>query len=507
MGLRTDGERSHSPQDWRMLMTVGLEAEAEIRRLYFAEHFRIGTISSQLHVHADVVRRVLGRLGARCKTLNHPSKLDEFRAFIEKTLERYPGLRATRLYDMLQARGYQGSIRLLRQHVSTVRPARKSEVFLRVQPLMGEQAQVDWAHVGSLQFPGGSRALWVFVIILAYSRAMWAELVLDLTAASLRRSLVRASVYFQGNPREWLFDNPKIVVLERHGDAVRFHPSLLELAGMCCVQPRLCGIRKPQHKGGVERAVRYLRDRYFAARTITSLETGNRDLLQFIDTIAHARRHPRFPEYTVRQVFEEERPRLLKLPDPLPPTDWILALPVDKTALIRFDSNAYSCPPQYANRTVSVAVNDTTLRIFDGTQCVAEHRRSWGRKQLIELPEHREALLAIKHAARQNKRTDRLRTQLPRIDVLLERWVEAGRNVGSMVARTLKLLDLYGQELMTAAIDEIIARGSHDPGALAVVCEQKRKSANRPIPLDVDFGPHVPEKDVIPHNLETYDEP
>ena len=107
----------------------------------------------------------------------------------------------------------------------------KKEAYLRVEPLIGEQAQVDWAHVGQVPVAGGQRALWLFVQVLSWSRAMWGEFVLDLGAHSLARSLVRAAGYFGGTPRQWLFDNPKSVVLERHAEAVRFHPVLLEVAG------------------------------------------------------------------------------------------------------------------------------------------------------------------------------------------------------------------------------------------------------------------------------------
>ena len=41
---------------------------------------------------------------------------------------------------------------------------------------------------GKLAVPGGVRALWLFVMVLAYSRAMWAEFVIDLTVHSLTRS-------------------------------------------------------------------------------------------------------------------------------------------------------------------------------------------------------------------------------------------------------------------------------------------------------------------------------
>jgi transposase len=48
---------------------------------------------------------------------------------------------------MLRDRGYQGSPRALRRFVKTVRPVSKREAFLRLDALIGEQAQVDWAHV------------------------------------------------------------------------------------------------------------------------------------------------------------------------------------------------------------------------------------------------------------------------------------------------------------------------------------------------------------------------
>jgi len=74
-----------------------------------------------------------------------------------------------------------------------------------------------------------------------------------------------------------------------------------------------------------------------------------------------------------------------------------------------------------------------------------------------------------------------------------------------MTARTLKLLDLYGAELFTAAVEEVIARGMHDPGAFAALCEQRRSARNAPVPIDVPLAPHLRDRDVIPHDLETYD--
>lgn len=488
-------------------MTVDISKEHEIRRLHDVEKWKRGTLRAELGVHSDVVDRVLDRGAGGSLAPPRPSLVDPYEAFIAETLKTHPRLRATRLFDMIEPRGYTGGIAILRRHVAEVRPVPRGEVYLRCERLIGEQAQVDWAHVGSLAVTGGTRPLWVFVMMLAYSRAIWAELVFDLTTESLRRSLVRGARYFDGVTRQWLFDNPKTVVLARHGDAVRFHPELLDIAGALRVQPRLCRPRRPTDKGGVERANRYLHDRFFAARVINTIEDGNRQLLDFIENIANARPHPRFRERTVAEVFAEEKARLLALPPVLPETDLVAPATVDTTAYVRFGTNLYSVPPRYARSTVTLAASDTNVRLLDGDKLIAQHTRCWGKNQRIEDPAHRRELLAQKRAAQIPKTRDRLLAQVEGIDALYSRWVDVGRNVGLMTARTAKLLELYGAEILARAVADVLTHGLHDPGALALRCEEARRAANRPMPTALELGAHVPDCDVIPHDLGGYDRP
>ena len=61
------------------------------------------------------------------------------------------------------------------------------------------------------------------------------------------------------------------------------------------------------------------------------------------------------------------------------------------------------------------------------------------------------------------------------IECLIEQWVDAGRNVGSMIARTLRLLDAYGAPAVSLAVAAMIERGTSDLGALAILCEQHRR--------------------------------
>lgn len=488
---------------------ITTEQEAEIRRLFFAEHWKRGTIATQLGVHPDVVKRVIGTLGPKSDAAPTARLLDPYKGFVQDSLEQYPRLRATRLLRMLQARGYTGSIRTLRRYVRIVRPAPRKEVFVRTETLPGEQAQIDWAHAGKLRIGTSERPLWLFVMVLKYSRALWAEFVLDLSAASLRRSLVRAATYFGGVTRQWLFDNAKSVVVDRNGRVVRFHPMIVELSAALLAQPMLCRVRQPQEKGSVERAIRYLRDAFLAARHIHSIEHGNAQLLKFIEEVALQRPHPVQQDKTVRDVLGEEKSHLLDLPAQLPSTDEVLNVPADKTAFVRFDTNRYSVPSASANKMLTLVASDNTVRLLDGDrpvddQRVAEHPRCWERKQVIERPEHRKQLVAQKRAAAENKGRDRLRAEVPRIDELLQLWADDGRFIGSQVARTCKLLDLYGPRILTEALHELLDRGSHDFGALSLLCEKRRKTSPASLPLDL--APHVQERDVIQHDLGGYDD-
>ena len=189
---------------------------ARIRRMFFAEHWKIGTIAAELGLHHDTVelaiepRRFVNRRHASSFT-----ELDPYRAFIEETLEQYPRLRATRICDMIRERGYKGSVYAVRRLVRKTRPTSRHEAFFRLTVLPGEQAQVDWGSFGKIRVGRGERLLSCFVIVLAWSRATFARFTLDQTLESFVRCHVEAFERFHGVPRAVLYDNLKSVVLER----------------------------------------------------------------------------------------------------------------------------------------------------------------------------------------------------------------------------------------------------------------------------------------------------
>jgi hypothetical protein len=263
---------------------------------------------------------------------------------------------------------------------------------------------------------------------------------------------------------------------------------------------------RPEHKGKVERAIRYLRDRFLAGRTVTGIVEGNAQLGRFIAEIAHARPHPVLAPRTVGEVLADERSRLLALPDLLPATDRIEAVKVDRQAFIRFDTNRYSVPTAYAERTLTLVANDVGVRVLDGPKCVAQHQRFYGKRQVVEIAAHRTQLLAERRRASDLKGRDRLRAVAPDFAVLLERWALSGPSLGLQVTRAIKLLDLYGDEIVAAAVAELVRRGLRDTSALAVACDRLRREHGRPVPVDIALPAHVEDRDVVPHDLEGYDD-
>jgi hypothetical protein len=145
----------------------------------------------------------------------------------------------------------------------------------------------------------------------------------------------------------------KSAVLERHGNQIHFNPRLLELAAHYHFEPRPCQVRAGNQKGRVERAIRYVRDSFWAARTFTTLEECNRQALKWRDEVAHQRPWPDNRNRTVAEVFAEERPRLLELPLHEFDTDRAVAVRAAKTIYVRFDGNDYSIPPEAVGRTLT----------------------------------------------------------------------------------------------------------------------------------------------------------
>ncbi len=234
-------------------MTIGAELEAQILRYYHVEKWRCGTIARQLRVHRGTVQRVLAQAGLpRIGAVQRASQIDAYPPFIHETLKKFPSLTASRLYAMVHERGYRGSHHHFRHLISLHRPRPVPEAYLRLRTLPGEQAQVDWASFGHLQIGRARRPLMAFVMVLSWSRQIYLRFFLDARMDSFLAGHAGAFEAWSGVPRVLLYDNLRSAVLERQGDAIRFHPTLLAFAAHHRYEPRPVAVARGNEYGVVK---------------------------------------------------------------------------------------------------------------------------------------------------------------------------------------------------------------------------------------------------------------
>lgn len=482
--------------------------EAEILRLHHTEHWPVGTIARQLRLHHSTVVRVLGRAGIVVqKTTVRASIADPYLAFIVETLAKYPTLRASRLYAMVRSRGYPGAPDHFRAIVARLRPRPAAEAYLRLRTLPGDQAQCDWAHFGKLTMGRALRPLMAFVMVLSYSRHMFLRFYLGASMGYFVRGHVEAFAAFESVPRVLLYDNLKSAVLERVDDAIRFHPTLLELAAHYRFQPRPVAPARGNEKGRVERAIRFVRDAFFAARSFRDLDDLNAQASAWCEGQAAERACPEDRARSVREVFVEERPHLIALPDNPFPSEERVEVAAQKTPYVRFDLNDYSIPHTHVRRALTLLATLERVRIFHGEELVASHPRSFDRGAQIEEPSHLEALAAEKRAARSHRAQDRLHHAAPAARALFLRAGERGAHLGVLTRGLLQLLDTHGAQALQAAIAAALAEDAAHLGAVRHFIDRHAHAQGKPppiaVPLPKDPRLHL---NVRPQPLSDYEQ-
>jgi len=500
--------RFHYSTGENRIMTITPEQEAQVLRYHHVEKWRIGTIARQLHLHHYSVERVLRQAGLPRIGKSRHSIIDSYLPFVRETLTRFPTLTASRLYVMCKERGYTGGPSHFRCLVSHHRPRPAAEAYLRLVTLPGEQAQVDWGHFGHLEIGRARRPLMAFVMVLSWSRRIYLRFFLDAKMENFLRGHVGAFEAFGGLPRVLLYDNLKSAVLERQGDAIRFHPTILDFAGHYRYEPRPVAVARGNEKGRVERAIRYIRDAFFAARTFVDLADLNSQAEAWCLGLADDRPCPQDKTMTVREAFIQEHPRLLALPANPYVTDERVPVSIGKTPYARFDLNDYSVPHTQVRKTLTVVADPERVRILDGVLVVASHSRSYDKGKQIEEPAHIEKLIERKAQARSQRGMSRLTQAVPASAELLERAAERGEGIGGITVALLRLVDRYGAAEVQEAVLAALARGVPHPHAVRMALEVQRELKNQPPPVEVCLPKHVADRDTVikPHKLDTYDQ-
>ena len=365
----------------------------------------ISAIATRLGMDRKTVRKYINngvqapRYGPRAP---RPRVMDPFMDYVTERIRSFPELSTQRLLREIRALGYKGGRSALGDVVRDVRPPRQTGFEVRFETPAGQQAQVDFAHF-SVEFgdtPGQRRSVWLFSIVLGHSRYLWARFVEHQDLQTVLRCHMQAFEYLGGVPREILYDRMKAAVLGEHDRHIIYNTKMLAFAKHYGFAPRACKAYRAKTKGKVERPFRYIRQDFFLARQFLNLADMNRQLRDWLDTVANVRVHGT-TQRVVAQHFAEERPSLQALPAGVFNGVIRLERRVSHEGLISVGGNYYSVPDRTRRRVLEVHSLAHEIRIYEDGELLAIHPVLDGRKQTSLLPGHRHVQrnkLASRHA-------------------------------------------------------------------------------------------------------------
>ncbi len=382
---------------------IDYETFCKIRDYHDKQRLKAGQIARALELDQRTVRYWIN--APRYRPRHSPprvSKLDPFKPLINRWLECH-AYSAQQVLQRLQEEGFDGGYTIVKAYVRKVRP-RRPAAFLTLSFAPGECAQVDWGAYGSVAVGETRRKLSFFVMVLCYSRMMYVEFTLSQTMEQFLACHQHAFAFF-GNrvPENIMVDNLKSAVLKRlTGEAPVFNPRYLDFSNHFGFTIKACNVRKGNEKGRVENGVGYIKKNLLNGLAIPDFSVINPAAHVWLETIANVRIHGETHKRPV-DLFTEEQPCLQIAPGQPYDIGTVLSVRASSRFRVRYESNRYSVPAEYASTALILKVYQDRLCVYHQDKLIARHVRCYDRHQDIEHPDHPRALLAQRRNARDTR--------------------------------------------------------------------------------------------------------
>lgn len=271
------------------------------------------------------------------------------------------------------------------------------ETFVRVEVAPGSEAQVDFGYAGRTIDPltGLLRKTWVFVLVLSWSRHLYAELVFDQRVETWLLCHRHAFEAFAGVPERIVLDNLKAAILH-----ASVHDPTVQRAYRECATHYGFRIdpnppRSPHLKGKVEQGgVHFVKRNFLAGRDPEPADTLNRKLRQWTLTTAGERVHGTTKDQPLVRFQEVEQAALRPLPRaPYDLAVWKQAR-LHRDCHVVFEGSYYSAPYRLVGQTLWIRGGTRTVEIFTGDHLqVATHDRATRpgerKTHLVHLPPYK----------------------------------------------------------------------------------------------------------------------
>jgi hypothetical protein len=335
------------------------------------------------------------------KTRSHP--LDPYREQLQQWSQEQKS--AVVMYQLLKEK-CSCSDQSIRRYINKHFPKVVQPVMVR-STTAGAHLDLDFGDLGYFFDDEGIRTkVWLYSLRLRHSRKAYREIVLDQKSSTFLMGHVHAFEYFNGVPANSVMDNLKAAVIKPTADNDMINRSYQELAEHYGFIISPCNPYTPEHKGGVEGDVKYVKRNFLPWFLAKQKEMGIEksricDLAEALKKWEKEVANVRIIQGIGRspnEIFADEEQNALRQ---LPKTRWELTswcqCTVRRDWRIMYESAYYSVPHQYIGKKVDVKVTHSLVRIFFENQEISLHERAtkkWEYKRKIEhAPPFQEAVL------------------------------------------------------------------------------------------------------------------
>ena len=376
--------------------------------------------------------------------------LDQYRSLIGHWFNEYPSLKAIQVYGWLKERGVEISYPRVVQYTNAFRKKRQ-RAYHCLTFLPGEEGQVDWCFI----YQPGIGKLCCFVLILSYSRYLFAHVFPRSSFEFFIQGHLMAFSAFEGTPHSLRYDNLKSVVIKRTPQ-IQYNPRFLDFSRHYGTEIRLCTPGRSNEKGRVERVIRTLKETFFNTHNASCMKSLNQGLHEWVEN-----KNNTLHRATGRRPADLLKEEKLK---PLPQIPWnnvTVHPPVKttKTAMMIFDTNLYSVPDYLVGKSLSIQSSPTMIKIYDGNKEVASHPRSFARHKQIINPLHR-TYTCISQKAKMQRIHEVMRNIHPSMFEFLLKNQTVGEDPQKTAYELFKLIKNYSRGMMISIAGDCLKRKS-----------------------------------------------
>jgi len=458
---------------------------SEVRRRVRTGELSLRQAAAQYHLNFRTVQKIVQQpepppfrpAAPRAKPVLGP-----FLAIIHQILDddRHapPKQRHTgrRIYERLRDEyDYPGCASIVRQAVAAYQQS-QAEVFVPLLHPPGE-AQCDFGRA-EVVVAGVRHKAALFVLTLPHSNARFGCLFPRECTEAFHAGHVQAFAFFGGVPTRISYDNSKLTVTRFSGPHERhLNQEFVRLQAHFAFAAHFCNVRQAHEKGHVEGGVGYVRRNFLVPIPVAGCwEDHNTHLAAACQREWDRRAGD--GSTTTAQLLAADRKTFLPLPAEPFEARRVELVSISSLSLGRFDGNDYSVSSRFAYQSLTATGTIDCVRFSHRGTMVAEHRRCWGKRQMIFDPLHYLAVLERKPGALDHAKP-LAGWLLPDCFGQLRRRLEEADPKGGTrrYIGVLRLLETHALAVVTAAVERALTLAVVDADAVRLLLEQARQPA------------------------------